>query len=559
MKKLFCVIFALALCAGLMISVSAQTAAPTAKADITVSADGSAHVTVVMSLTVTSPQEELYFAVPSDAGGITVNGAGASVHSQSGAQRVSLSHIGSMAGTHSVTVSYTVPGVVQREDDKTYLRLPLLSGNPFAIEQLQFTLRLPGAMEYKPGFVSNIHPDTIGEFVKVQTKGPVITGTVNTAMKDQETLALEMQADPGLFPQAVATSRVLGTLDVMAVVMAALAVAYFLITMRPGAKRPPRRATVPDSMTAGEVERWLVGGGVDLSLLVLSWAQMGYIHIQVERGGRILLYKRMEMENERSVFEAQVYRALFGSRNRVDGTSGHYAKLCREVAQQTGRPKEVYHRRSGNPLILQCCSVISAALVGATVGGAYLPHSIGMRIFVGLVMGLLSVVIHYGMEKLFLRRRQALWLAMAAAGVWLVLSIFAGKWGFALVGVLFQLASGIAAGYGGRRSELGKNAALQLQGLRAFMRTASREELVRLLKTNPDYYYMLAPYALGMNIDRAFARRFGRQRLPVCPFLTDARTQRLTAWEFNELLRYTVKTLDEKAQRLNLEKLLKRS
>ena len=297
---------------------------------------------------------------------------------------------------------------------------------------------------------------------------------------------------------------------------------------------------------------------MDLSLLVIAWAQMGYLRIEVEKTGRVLLNKKMEMGNERSVFEGQAYRALFRGRTRVDGTSGHYAKVCREVAQKTARPKEVYHRKSGNPLILQCLSTLSAVLCGAVLGGAYLPHSIGMRIFMGAVLGALSVAIHYGAEKLYLRRRQSLWIGVACCLVWLVLGLFAGEFWFSLLMVVFQFASGVAAGYGGRRSGTGRTAALQLHGLRRFMRTAQREELVRMTKANPDYYYTLAPFALGMNVDRVFARRFGKQRLPVCPFLADERTQRLTAYEFNELLRYTVKTLDAKAQRLNLERLLRK-
>jgi hypothetical protein len=121
--------------------------------------------------------------------------------------------------------------------------------------------------------------------------------------------------------------------------------------------------------------------------------------------------------------------------------------------------------------------------------------------------------------------------------------------------VAFQFLAGAAAALGGRRTELGQQTLVQMLGLRRHMRSVSKQELLRLLKVNPNYFYELAPYALAMGVDRAFARRFARLRLPECTYLIGSTRGQMTATEWAAMLRGAVNTLDAKAKRLPLEKL----
>ena len=78
---------------------------------------------------------------------------------------------------------------------------------------------------------------------------------------------------------------------------------------------------------------------------------------------------------------------------------------------------------------------------------------------------------------------------------------------------------GLLVLFGGRRSEEGRQTLAALLGLRRYLCTVDRKQLHRILRQNPGYYYDMAPYALALGIDRPFARRFDRMRLPACPWL----------------------------------------
>ena len=87
----------------------------------------------------------------------------------------------------------------------------------------------------------------------------------------------------------------------------------------------------PPGITAGELPCRVHLLGPDLTTMVLCWAQMGYLLIQVD-GRRILLHKRMEMGNERSLFEVRTFRTLFGDRRVIDAAGSQYAKVLRRTA-----------------------------------------------------------------------------------------------------------------------------------------------------------------------------------------------------------------------------------
>ena len=87
------------------------------------------------------------------------------------------------------------------------------------------------------------------------------------------------------------------------------------------------------------------------------------------------------------------------------------------------------------------------------------------------------------------------------------------------------------------------------------MRSVSKTELQRLLKLNPNYFYELAPYALALGLDKTFARRFGRLRMPECTYLIKGSNGQMTASEWAALLRQTVDKLNARSKRVLLEKL----
>ena len=550
MRKILSLCLIFLLIAGMTLAVSAQSGASSAQSQATVSPDGSCHVSFTMTLTL-EQATDLNFPVHKDAQNITVNGTPASVSDGRDLTMVSLNAItGNGIGIFTVTVVYDLPAVVSSEDGGMMLNLPILSGFSLPISEFSFAITLPGTTDQTPAFSSGYYHETIMEHLQVTVEGNTIRGNSIGVIKDHETLTMTLAVDEAMFPDPAITARMMNMLDLFTVIIVILAIAYFFVFMRPPIRRPQPRYTAPEGMTAGEAGRWLTGDSVDLSLLVVSWAQMGYLRITYENAERITLVKRMDMGNERSVFENQVFRALFGRRTSLDATGSHYARLCRDVKMKTRRPKDVFHRRSGNPHLFRILCVLAAFLTGVMLGGTFAPHSLLLRCLTGIFTGTLAVLIQMGAAKLILRQRQMLHIGLLCCLVWLGISVLCGDWLMGISMVIFQFLAGLGLAYGGRRSETGSYNMHQLLGLRTHTRTVDNQELNRLMKMNPGYFHNIAPYALAMNTDKAFARRFGNIRIPECSYLTDGRSRQFSASEWMELLRKTVKAMDARSQRL---------
>jgi hypothetical protein len=319
--------------------------------------------------------------------------------------------------------------------------------------------------------------------------------------------------------------------------------------MMPALPRKVLRSGAPDGITAGDVPRWLIGGATDLSMLVVSWAQLGYLRMEAMPDGRVMLHKRMEMGNERSNFENRCFKSLFGRRNTVDATGDHYARMVLSTEKKTRRNRDVYEKKSGNPYIFRAMCALAALLSGVSLAGGFWPNALALRLLVAVVIAVLAWLTQNAVKGISLRRRLPLWIAMGAAAVWMLLGLLAGQWLFATLMILVQLLAGFAAAYGGKRTDLGRQASSQLFGLRKFLCTAPRKDLLRLMKANPGYFHEVAPYAMAMGVDRLVAVRFGKLRISECPYLSVGDKKQMTAARWMAELRKTVQTMDAKARK----------
>ena len=557
MRKLCCLCLVFLLISSLTLAVSAQSSASGSELSAVVSEDGSCHVTFKMTLALESAGE-LGFPLPAQAKNITLNGAAVTgtpytvMHRVSDTeqtelrlQKISLDQItGGNSGTYTFTLAYTLPAVVDSTKAGLVLSLPLLSGFSLPLSDFLFTVTLPGTTTQEPGFESGYYPETIMEHLQITQEGNTIRGRYISAIHDQETLTLKLAVDENMFPRTAITARMMGMMDLVAVILATLAILYFFIFMRPNLRRVHSRSTPPEGMSAGEVGRWLSGGSMDLTLMVLSWAQMGYLRIEYQGPDRVLLHRRMDMGNERSVFENQVFKALFGRRPYLDATGTHYARLNRDIAKKTRHPREVFHPRSGNPYIFRGLCLLAAFFAGVMLGDTLAEDVVAVQILVGLCTAGLALTIQYGAGKVLLRHRVPVLISLLCCGMWLVVSILCGDWLMGVGMVIFQFLAGMALAYGGRRSELGGHNMRQLLGLRKHLRTVPRQDLARVMKLNPNYFHNVIPYALALRSERAFARRFDNIRIPECAYLTDHRERQFSAPEWVELLRKTVDAMD---------------
>lgn len=561
MRRIFALVLAAALVLLLAVGASAATGASKIQSFANISGDGSCQVTMVVALHLEETVPDLRFPVPGNARNVTLNGSNVSTRREGEAQTLDLSKtLGGVTGDFTVNISYTLSNCISRDDrGNLELTVPLLSGFLYPVELLEFSVTLPGEAAGKPAFSSGYWQASIESDLTYEVSGVTVTGSTIKQLKDRETLIMTLPVTEELFPQAPAEIRLDVALDDTAMLVCGiLALVYWLVFLRCLPPRRARRATPPEGLTAGEMGCALVGSGVDLTAMVITWAQLGYILIQLDNNGRVLLHKRMDMGNERGGFEVRIFRSLFGKRRMVDGTGLQYALLCRKVAAAAPNVHDLYKPGSGNPKLFRGLAAGIGLFGGVSLGIALAGDSAmqWLLVFLMAVLGGISAWwIQSSMYCLHLRRTPAVWAGLGCAAAWLAFGLLAGEAGVAVTVILTQLTAGAAAAYGGRRSELGRQTMSQVMGLRRYLRTVSREELHRLSKADPEYYHTLAPYALALGVDKAFAKRFGGTRLPRCPYLTTGMDGHLTAAEWCQLLRRAVNTLDYRQKHLTLERL----
>jgi len=554
-RKLVCVFLCILL---LALPVCAFDGITSAQSQTVVNSNGACQITLTATLQLTSSSAPS-FPLPENAGNITLNGAHAKVSRGNNTRNVDLSGIVSGSGSYTLTFRYTLPDAVAADEEGNLaLTVPLLSGFALPVEQLAFSVELPTEPERRPHFTST-YLDESSIDAKLQEN--IISGVIDQRLPDHESLAMTLQVSKEMFPQ-VATSRwSLNTVDLIMAAFTLLALVYWLIAMRCLPPRRSRRALPTPGLNAGEIPCRLAGQGMDLTMAVLSWAQMGYLLIQADDNGRVLLHKRMDMGNERGEAENRLFRSLFGKRNVADATAYRYALLCRKATTYRSGASITYKRRSGNPLVFRVLAAAIGTLGGVSLALAF-ANDTSWQIVLSILLGILGSAAAWQMQSavkgIFHRNKLPLLMGLGCGFVWFLLSLLAGEWHTGLFVVLSQLLAGLAAFFGGRRTESGQQTMSEILGLRRFMRTAKAEELQRITNTNPHYFYDLAPYALALDADRAFVRRFGKVRLPECPYLTTGMDGHMTVKEWDQLLRNTVDSMDALQKRLPLDRLLGR-
>lgn len=562
MRRFVLAITAVLLLAVMCIPASAATSATGVRVDAVLDSDGSCQVTLSATLHL-EQTGDLRFPLPENARGITLNGSGISTRKGSGCVYVDLTSItGDAMGDFTIVLRYTVPNTVSyNESGKPQLDLPLLCGFSYPIERFDFTLTLPEPVKYTPSFLSGYHQESIEEDMVFDRSGNQVTGSITKTLKDHETLVLTLLVTEDTFPRSVVDPWSAGVEDIAMFVMMGLALLYWLIFLRSAPFIRQKSYQPPEGSTAGELRCILIGQGADLTMMVMTWAQLGYILLHMKENGRVILHKRMDMGNERGTFERKVFTSLFGKNRTVDGSGHHYARLCRQVAASRSSLRDLFRKDSGNPkafrLIAACAGVFGGASVATSLAGDAM-LALLVILLMGVVGGIASWVIQSWVEGLHLRNQGSMILAFAVSAGWILLGSLAGEIWMAIGVVAFQLLAGLACAYGGRRTISGRQTTARVLGLRAYLKKLPPEELERFRRSDPDYFFAMVPYALALGVDKDFARQFGRKRMNPCSWLTSGMDGHMTALEWSREMRRAAASLDELQKRLPWEQLLGR-
>ena len=560
MRRISCFVLCIMLICLLALPAQAATGITNMDAFSTVSSNGRCQVTLTGTLHLDSTSGDLTFPVPLDARAVRLNGSRVRTTKTDSARLINLSYLaGKFTGDVAITVSYELKDVVVQTELGPQVEIPLLSGFGYPISSFGFTITLPGQIESKPAFSSGYQQSNIEKDLDWQVEGPTVTGTSKYNLKDHETLVFSVPVPTTMFPRTVLASPSLMVGYIAMGVCGALAVLYWLFTMAGLPPRFPKQTTPPAGYCAGELSSILTLRGADLTMMVFSWAQLGYILIQTDRGKRVFLQKRMEMGNERSSFERRCFQQLFKRGDTVDTTSRQYAALCQKIQASDSNVQPLIRRRSGKPKVLRIIMAVFAMFAGFSLGvtmsnGPVLQWLLGF-FFAGL--GLLSGwYISTWAYSLLAPDRRDIHTSLILCGVWLLVALIAGQFNIGLIMTISLLLSGLMMAFSGHRSEEGKQALGQVLGLFRYLLTISKSELQQINQTNPEFFHNIAPYALALGLDKLLANRFGRTLMSESSYLTSG-MRSLTAPEWSRIMRKTAISMQARSRNASTERLQK--
>ena len=519
-------------CLGLVcfrLPASAVSAATRVDFTGTVNIDGDCMVSLQMNLHLDNPDADLYYPLPAKAANITVNGSSPAVTRSGNTNLVSLNRItGGQAGDYVVTITYTLPKVVAVAvsdtgivDKKTLnLSLDILSGFSYPISTMTYTITLPGDFPQTPDFYSTYRQNGLASELNLLIDGKMLTGSTKNGFNDHESVTMTMSLSPDMFP-GVSTYQRTGNPELVPMgILAGAALVYWLIFLRTFPAKRENSTMPPEGITAGELGCRLFLNGGDLSMMVLCWAQMGYILIQAD-GRRILLHKRMDMGNERSLFEVRTFRGLFGEKRVIDASS----------------------------LSQVFCGICMAMNMTSIVA---------LQVLLSLIFGILAVVSAWQMHKpafcTMSRQKTGYILAGVAIAVWLILGLIAGVVWIPAVECLGQVLLGFPAAWGGRRTDLNRHDVAQLRGLRHYLKHMPAQDVQRLLAADPEYYFRMVPYAMALGVLHPFTQAFGKRKLPQCPYIATRVHGSRKAEDWETLYSDIVTRMDRRARKMELEK-----
>lgn len=561
MKRRLCMLALVCCVVAAWFCVPASAASEATRADFTatVNIDGDCMVTVQLNLHLEDDVANLFFPLPGTAENVKINGSSPNTTRSGDYLMVNLNKItGGNKGDYMAQLSYNLPKIVALSEDRKYLVLtmPILSGFSYPVSTLNYTITLPDNIDTTPNFYSTYQQNGLASELNLLINGNMITGSTKNGFNDHESVAMTLQAPFAMFP-GVSTYIRDGNPELIPMgILAGAAVLYWLLFLRSFPHRKEESIVPPPGITAGEIPCRLYLQGPDLSTMVLCWAQMGYLLIQVD-GRRILLHKRMDMGNERSLFEVRTFNTLFGNRRVIDATGSQYAKTLRRTAAMlpgesnicgTTEKKRKFYRYilCAVQVFLGICMAMNLTEIPA------------LQVVLSLVFGILGVVTAWQLQGAALcvgvRKKVGLVTAGVSYLVWIVIGIFARQIWIPLGICAGQILLGWPYAFGGRRSEVNLHETAQLRGLRDYLKNMTKEEAARCMAMDPDFYFRMAPYAIALDVMRPFSLAFGKRRIHQCPYLVTRVQGSRKPEDWERLLRDTVNRMDDRAQRMEVEK-----
>ncbi|MGM9558530.1 MAG: DUF2207 family protein [Oscillospiraceae bacterium] len=550
-KRLFsiliCVVCLFALCTTALAADASITAM---KTDCLIDGAGSCQVTQSVTINIGGIENELRFPLGPNAKQASIAGYKAKKVTEDGYTVLVLTNEAGFSGSRTFTLNYTLEDLVTEQDEVQTLTLPLLSPKwPWQIESFDFTVTLPAEFTDSPDFSSGYYGDVIEEYMSVSTVGTIVGGSVMEPLKDRESLQMTLSLPKGYFSGSYVSWSANWFASILVVVLALLAVVYYLRTLYSGRMRTGSRATPPEATLPCDMPYLLACKKPSFNMLICHWASLGYLTIAVSKRGNVQLRRRVIMGNERRAIEVRLFGALFADGDVCDGASLRYKRTAAKAMDAIPRfwHRRLYDKRSGNVLVMQALACLAAAIAFLLSMSLLLPAMPARWLLLILCVpagAALGRLMQLAASTYYLSDYLMLAMGVLSGLLMLIVSRLGGGTLTVLVAVVLNVFTGVATRHGGKRTASGNKLVAQAIGFRRYLRRAGGNHLIAAQKRDGQFFYKLLPYAEAMGMGAVFAKKFGDTTIDSCDWYETAEPLPKTAEGFYSHLRQTLSLLD---------------
>ncbi len=497
---------------------------------------GTATMSMKMQMNIAGVLEELRFAVPENAKNRELVGYRAKNSTENGLRYMTISSDTGFSGEQTFTLNYTLSGLVSQGEESQKLELPLLVAQSYRVGQVALAVNMPKNFTSFPSFSSGYYGEIIEDYMTFSATTQAVTGTVNDILQDSDSLTMTLVLPEGYFAGNHGEGGFSTVMTVAVILLVVLVLLYWWRTLQNNPLRVQLRTLPPDGVNPGDLPFLLSGEKADFNMLVSHWATLGYLSFYVNKGGHVILRRRMSMGNERRAYERKLFELLFGHDDLCDGASLRYKKVGERAQAVLPRywGRRLYDRNSGSPFLAKvlCCLACGfATMIAVDVIGPEKLH--GFFVFLGLIAGF---ALCWAMEGAFGAFYLSNWVRLAIGVCCGLLLLIVGGIGGSVLTMAPTVAVAAFIGWqtthGGRRSPYGAEVISQTMGFRRFLLHTNENTLLQMLRRDPQYFYKMLPYAEAMGQGRRFVSLFHDVKLEPCQWYESARTAPLSASAF---------------------------
>ena len=504
-------------------ALAAEPVINSLKTDCSVDSSGTASVIQTFTVTFNSPSDDVRFPIGENAEKAQVMGYRASRVTQNGICYLKLR--GGFSGTRTFTVNYTLKKLVSSDDEGQLFTLPLWPAQwPWAVENYSFTVTMPTEFQAKAHFSSGYDGDVVEDYLQEDLFGATYMAVLTRPMRDREAMTMTLRVADDYFSGSHQAWSAGPVASVFAVILAILAVAFWFFKLRSARISHETRTMIPDSAQSADLPYLLCSAEPDFRILLLNWANLGYISVGVNEKRHIRLYKRVEMGAERRPYEPKLFKMLFGDQTQIDCVSSRYQRTAKAAQNAITRywERRLYEKNSPSPMIMKLLSALCGAVSLLCAMSAMLDES-GWRWFLLLLSVPAGFALNYLIQQLAaafaIGSKSKLAVSGCAVLVWLMFCGAQGAAAIMLTSLALALFTGIATMHGGKRGAVGTMLISQANGYRQYLKKASPHRLKLILQSDPQYFYRTLPDALALGLGDSFAARFDRTPMDPCDWL----------------------------------------